>query len=360
MLLLRIPTVENSSAHRRRFARCNGHPILWAMQPFSTPPYHRVDLRLRVLCTYVASSSCNLPTCPLRPAPWPARSRAAGYRGSRGAARRSGGGGSGGGRRRRRRVGSWGATLSLHPHPRGQRQHRHRRSPPLRLRAPRAAPQRWRWRRQLRRRRGLRGLAGGDRPLAGVAGPTTAAAARGCACCTRASSTPCSLSCGRPARRLLSSWSRWRASSTPGGRRNGRARSARRCTRRWRWRRRAALGRGAGGPHFRSASLPPGRSHRVLAAVSGLAAPAGPLERNAVGVSGARSGDGAQMPPGHRGRRSPRRAFNASLDGAAYSAAWAGGRCPAHRRCSASAVAASLQHWSASVKVGVRVAVRRG
>jgi len=187
-----------------------------------------------------------------------------------------------------------------------------------------------------------------------------AAAARGCACCTRASSTPCSLSCGRPARRLLSSWSRWRASSTTGGRRNGRARSAHRCTRRWRWRRRAALGRGAGGPHFRSASLPPGRSHRVLAAVSGLAAPAGPLERGAVGVSGARSGDGAQMPPGHRGRRSPRRAFNASLDGAAYSAAWAGGRCPAHRRCSASAVAASLQHWSASVKVGVRVAVRRG
>jgi len=256
MLLLRIPTVENSSAHRRRFARCNGHPILWAMQPLSTPPYHRVDLRLRALCTY--SSSCNLPTCPLRPAPWPARSRAAGYRGSRGAARRSGGGGSGGGRRRRR-VGSWGATLSLHPHPRRPRQHRHRRSPPLRLRVPRAAPQRWRWRRQLRRRRGLRGLAGGDRPLAGVAGPTTAAAARGCACCTRASSTPCSLSCGRPARRLLSSWSRWRASSTPGGRRNGRARSARRCTRRWRWRRRAALGRGAGGPHFRSASLPPGR-----------------------------------------------------------------------------------------------------
>jgi len=102
MLLLRIPTVENSSAHRRRFARCNGHPILWAMQPLSTPPYHRVDLRLRALCTY--SSSCNLPTCPLRPAPWPARSRAAGYRGSRGAARRSGGGGSGGGRRRSLRA----------------------------------------------------------------------------------------------------------------------------------------------------------------------------------------------------------------------------------------------------------------
>ena len=51
--------------------------------------------------------------------------------------------------------------------------------------------------------------------------------------------------------------------------------------------------------------------------------------------------------------------FSASLDSAAYSAAWTDGRCPAHQLWSASAVAASLEHWARELQ-GARVAVRVG